>query len=954
MKKRILAAVLAVLMLSTLLIPMVVGAKQIDYNAAVYKNEIAKLNAIIAKSEDGKPIATSDDPSKKGKADGMYELYVDYDTGEFAIRNKITGEITLSNPYNAVAYGNDDYKGKLLSQVIVNYFKITEGKNTKYLYSYKDGFYFNQGKITPSDDGMVVDYSIGEEERDFAVPLKISLEALYGALREVGKTDDKIQELVQANFEVFDPDQKYVKNEFLDKDTTGEYRQSFIDKEPLCETVPFVFLKSEKFANNNTMSVLEKRLMSEAPEYFVLSKEGEEKTQFEIDRDMYWDEEKDRERFPAKEYPNFKLTVNYTLTNDGLVVDIDTDSIVYDRELYCLEEIIVLPYFGAANLNRETDYDHGYLFIPDGSGALVRFEDLIAKKQSGKISATLYGPDYAKYQISGKNIEQYTMPVFGLVNSSEANGTGHFVIIEEGDAMASITAEADAYFINAYATFKYGEYDTYDLADAFSGGTSSSTEITVISKDTYKGNYRMYYKLLMADETAKENNINNTYNTSYVGMATLYRDYLIKNGILEKNIKFEENTKLFLEVFGSIKVKEQILSFPVTVNKELTTFSDIINMQKELSEAGLNNNSFILKGFYNGGLSSSYPTKIKWQRVLGGEDGLNDLLADAENNGYDVALDVDFSYAHSSKWFSGYSNKKNAIKTLDNRYTTKRMYYAATQTFERTSGVAVSSSSFVSLFEKFADSISDVNIKTLAVRALGSDLNSDFNKENFISREDAKKNVVEFLKLMSREEKFDLIVDAGNVYSIPYASAVLSAPLDSSKYKRASESVPFYGMVYHGSIEFAGNALNMEGDEDYMLLKAIENGAVLYYTLAKENVEKLKGDAEYSSYYSINYDFLKASIVENYTKYNEAMKDKQDKYIVDHRFLNDSDSDCKVTLLDGTAVDNSTVVLVVYAGGEGFILNYNSQDIVIEFEGEKQIIQAFDFVTYTTKEASAK
>ena len=148
----------------------------------------------------------------------------------------------------------------------------------------------------------------------------------------------------------------------------------------------------------------------------------------------------------------------------------------------------------------------------------------------------------------------------------------------------------------------------------------------------------------------------------------------------------------------------------------------------------------------------------------------------------------------------------------------------------------------------------------------------------------------------------------------------------------------------------------MEGDEDYMLLKALENGAVLYYTLAKQNVEKLKGDAEYNSYYSINYDFLKESIVENYTKYNSAMKDKQDKYIVDHRFLNNSDSDCEVTLLDGTKMDNSLVVLVVYEGGEGFILNYNSQDVIVEFEGKIYTVKALDFKAYTqsAKEVSAK
>ena len=517
MKKRILAAILAVLMLSTLFIPMTVGAKKVEYSTLNYKNEIAKLNAIISKSKDGKPIATSDDPSKAGKGDGMLELYVDYDTGEFAIKNKITGEITLSNPYNATKYSNDSYKGKLLSQVIVNYFKLTQGsKGETSLYSYKDGFYFNQGKITPTDDGMVIDYSIGEEERDFAVPLKISLEDLYGAFRDAGMTDEKIKELVQANFDIYDPDQKFVDDWLLEG--SESLQQAMKEDQPLCATTPFVFLKSTIFASNNTMAVLEQTLKDRAPDYFVLSEEGEEKTQFEIDRDKYWDEENDRQRFPEKEYPNFKLSIEYTLVNDGLKVNLNTDSIEYDREKYCLSEIIILPYFGAASMTIDRDEegnvthenDTGYLFIPDGSGTLVRFEELVVRG-ADTIETPLYGSDYAKYQISGKNTEQYTMPVFGLVNNSEGNGTGHFAIIEEGDAMASITAEADGFFVTSYATFRYGEYDIYDLADAFSGGASSSTEITVVSKDNYKGSYKMYYKLLTADETAQQYNIKNTY-----------------------------------------------------------------------------------------------------------------------------------------------------------------------------------------------------------------------------------------------------------------------------------------------------------------------------------------------------------------------------------------------------------------------------------------------------------
>ncbi len=968
MKIRILSAVLAVSMIFAMLIPVAVGAETIEetdkfFMSTAFEDKEDKLSTMTY-------IMTSDDESKDGEGDGILELYADKRSGEFAIRNKVTGDITLSNPYNASIYSTDVDRGRLLSQVYINYFKLTAGKDSmKSFYSYNDCFKFGQGSVNKTADGLRVDYSLGEEFKEYAVPKKIKLEDFFEAMKAGGKTDEEIIRMINSNFTVYDPDQKYIDNPILSNPSLT-LRDEMIKKYPDSVENPFIILMYDRYTSSTVMKQLEKDLQAINSNYFKISKvdpyTGERvKTQFELDVESILGKEEEKELFPAKEYPNFKFTVDYKLTNDGIIAVLDTDSIVYDKDLYCLANLTILPYFDAASFNRELDengntqYDNGYLFIPDGSGALFRFEDLVAKNQSGTLVSSLYGSDYAYYQISSKNVEPYTMPVFGLVNTSGANNTGYFAIIEDGDALASITANAgDNYHISVFASFKYAEYDTYDLADAFSGGASSSTKITVVSDNYYDGEYKLYYKLLTDERLAEAYDIENTYDASYVGMAKLYRDYLIANGSIKKMTSVKEDTKLFLEVFGSLEVKEQVLTFPVTVSKELTTFKDVIEMQKDLSNVGINNNSFILKGFYNGGLNSTYPTEIKWQKVLGGKNGLSELLTDAENNGYDVAVDVDFSYSYATKWFSAYSNDKHAVRTLDDRYTTKREYYAPTQMFERTSGVAVSSASFITLFQSFVKSVEDTKIKTLATRALGSDLNSDFDDENYYSREDAKDKTVEFMKLATKlnSRRFGLIVDAGNSYAIPYASSVLCAPLDSSKFIKASESVPFYGMVYHGSLEFAGNALNMEGDVDYMFLKGLENGASLYYTLAKneKNISKLKFDSTYNKYYSVNYDSLKGQIIDRYNAYNAVMKDKQNMFIADHRFLNDENFDCAVTYRDGTAVNNSLVVLVVYENGEGFILNYNSQDVLVEFEGKTYTVPALDFETYSVKEVGVK
>ena len=944
MKKKIIAVILAAITaLSVLALPMSVAAAGVDNLKDEFASKVDRLAKMTY-------IMTSDDPEKEGTGDGMLELYFDNGSGEMAIRNKITGEITLSNPYNTTTlFSKNDAEKKIhLSQLYVNYFKITSGKDSmSTLYSYTDCYAFNQADIKKTQTGLTIDYSIGEETREFAVPSKISLEKLLNALVAGGMKESKAKDLIEDNFNVYDPYQRFIEDWLLDDE---EMVNQIIEKYPLSAETPFVYLPINTFKSNYAKGVLEAELIKANPDYFKVSAEGEEPTQFELDCKELWTEE-DEKNYQMDESPNFKMTVSYDLTNEGLVVTLDADSIEYNTSTYCLASITILPYFGAASLKSDS-YDDGYVFLPDGSGTIIRFEDLVAKGKLGKLTSSLYGPDYALYQIKEKNTEQYTMPVFGLVNSSENNGSGFFAIIEDGDALASVTANAEMSLISSYPTFKYADYDTYDIDASLTGNASSTTKITVVSKNFYKGDYKVNYKLLVADETAKEYGLEGTYDTTYIGMAELYRDYLIKNGSISKITDPEENVKLFLEMFGSIKVKKQILTFPVTVDQELTTFKDIIDIQAELSSLGISNTSYVLKGFYNGGLMSTYPSEIKWQRVLGGKKGLNELISDAEKNDYDISIDVDFSYAYATKNFSDYKNKQDAVKTLDNRYTTKRVYYAATQTFERTSGVAVSSASFISLFDSFVESVEKYDLKLLAARTLGSDLNSDFDKNDFYSREDSKDKIVELLKYMTREEGkgFGLVLDVGNAYTMPYASSVISAPLDSSRYLITSETIPFYGMVYHGSVEFAGGALNMEGDEDFMFLRALENGAALYYTLAKENVAALKFDSEYSKYYSVSYDFLKESIVQTYNEYNELMKDKQDKYIIDHKFLNDKDEGISVTYKDGTKINNSLVVLVVYEGGEGFILNYNSEEVIVTIGSETYTVGAVGYLEYFTPE----
>ncbi len=880
MKKRIIAAVLAVIMTFGFAGVFSVSAAD-DKSEEKYANDEEKLASLTL-------AVTSEN--------GVIQFYYGPETGEIAVKNTKTGDIMFSNPYTVgeknIISSADKYK--YLSQITIDYRYIATNWAGTYS-SYKDATLCDQMEITVKDNGISVRYLLGEIEKEIVLPLEISEETLNSLLEKIAESKRWLIE--------------------------GMYTPK--------SSAPGIYMLDSSTPERNKLR---------AAAMF-------EEVGFTLD-DVHAEYDKIGYERKDKEIPQFDVTIDYTVTNDGFTAEIDASEMSYDMSKYYITSMNVLPYLSAAERT-----DTGYSFIPDGSGAIVRFEDIVAKSSVDSIVGKLYGNDYAYYNVSAKNMEQYVFPVFGFANNT--TGKGYFAIIEDGDAMSNVVSAHSALYHSAYASFNLLSTDTYDLADSFSSGVTSSKEITVKADDIYRGKCRIKYAMLTSKAKAEANSLSSYYDITYMGMAKYYRDYLTSNGSISKITDTTDKSKIFFEVFGSCEAEEKILTFPVTVNKALTTFDDIKTIHKELTEAGVGNMSFILTGFANGGLNSYYPTSIKWQKVLGGKAGFTDLLSYASENGIEIAPNVDFAYTKTSKFkaFSGFSLKKNGAKTLDGRYTTRRNYDPALQLFVRTGGIAISSASYQYAYNKFYSSISEYSdLGSLAVRTLASDVNSDFDKKDFYLRQDSENNTVEMLKNLTGENGnngYALIGDKGNAYALPYYKSLLDVSLESSRVLTESESVPFIGAVLHGSVTFAGNAINMEGDDRYAFLKSLENGSSLYYTLAMQNIEALKFNYMYSKYYSVKYETWKDNIIATYNEYNALMANKQNQYITEHEFLNTKYGfDAKRTE-DGEPLDNSRIVRVEYENGEGFILNYNSYDITVVYDGNTYNIDSLGYVSYS-------
>ena len=784
------------------------------------------------------------------------EFWYEYYTGEVAIKNTLTGQVLFTNPFDISALDSiaaNEVKKSLLSQITLTFL---DNGTTKTFNSYTDAAKKNQIRLKPIKGGIRVEYTIGDEATTYLVP-RMMEKTRFETLIHDKITNPTIAKKMSG-------EGYYVLYDISDPNYSEGKIRNLLEQWPILEKMAVYIFDETEATKIGYLKWAESYIKTYCPEYSY--------------DDLEYDHELTGYTGNDEAPPNFKMALEYTVADDGIEVRLPANGIRFDESVYQLTSVSVLPYMGAGH-SRNT----GYTFVPDGSGALIRFEDITS---TYNISGEMYGSDYSYHEIVGQHAEVMRYPVFGVVSNKSGASEGYVGIITEGDSMARVLSTHGGNMHNwnsVYPTFNPRPYDTYSLTSSSYTSAEGGASWTVTSKRRYTGSYRIKYIMLTDKSVAERAGLEKYYEPSYVGMAQAYRDYLIGDGQLTalKASDVSKDLPLYIESFGSMETDDRFLSVPIKVDTALTTFEDVKTMYDDLAEKGVDNVNFRLTGFANGGLDSTVPYKLNWVRVLGGDSGFSDLLDYANEKGFGLFPNFDFTYMTKSTTFDGFSLKKHAVKTIDGRYTSKRYYDAATQEWQNDFAVAISPSAYEYLYGGLSEHLEKYDLKGISVGTLGTDLNSDFDEDDPYNREDSKRLTKEFLAELT--DKYDVMIDGGNAYTFPYADVILGMSTESSKYVRSSESVPFIGMVLHGCVTTTGKAFNMEGDIDTAFLHAIENGSSLYFILSYRNTELLKESVSYSDYYSVGYDVWKDEMIDYYKKLNEAIADLQTVPITDHR-----------------------------------------------------------------------
>ncbi len=666
--------------------------------------------------------------------------------------------------------------------------------------------------------------------------------------------------------------------------------------------------------------------------------------------DMYEDEKECGYVHVQENKPVIRCAIEYSFNEDGsLCVSVPSNSISFDESVYTLEHITPLQYFGYGDMSDDgfIFFPDGSGTVVEFDDF---YNEKTGRKFNLSLNAEVFGQDYCYSTITGAHREQISMPVYGLVTTLNTNETtvnaiknkgavakdrttsGYFAILEEGAPLAELqfsSGGSSHKFGSVYASYSPFPSDTYDLSKTLA--VASLGTYTIVSDSRYTGSYVTRITMLSDDSVGGVLYGKDAYyNTTYAGMAAYYRDYLKADGTLGTIELLSEDLPLYIEALGSMTIIEKFLTFPYEKSIPLTSFDDVVTMYKQLSGAkahiqslidecnakaadeedelekakyledaatytellgkveDISNINFRLTGFANDGMYYTYPTKIKWERAVGGKRGFKSLLDTAnginktDGVNFGIYPEFDFMYISNTAMFDGISKNNTVSRMVDNRYASKQVYNAVIQAYESFFTMVISSDSLDSLYSKFLKDYKDYNVSNLSVSTLGSDINSNFDKDNSINRDQARTDVVALLDRMANTDGYSLMVDKGNIYTVKYVDHILNIAIDSSHFQLSSYAVPFVGMILHGHVSYAGSPINYAGSVDYQVLRSIENGAAPYYILCYQNTAHMKEDEQLNKYYGVNYETWYADLLLTYKELNTQIGDLQDYEITNH------------------------------------------------------------------------
>ena len=177
------------------------------------------------------------------------------------------------------------------------------------------------------------------------------------------------------------------------------------------------------------------------------------------------------------------------LEAEGVRVEVPFESIREENPDFHLGRIYVYPFLGATRGSSVP----GYMFLPDGTGSLIRFAD--TTRAENMFARRYYGPDlgmiaYQPYDPYVTTPYPISIPVFGMVHGEEQNA--FLSVVEKGAAYGELQAHPAGIITNfnfIYNAFIYNE-------PYFQATNRSGAGVTTVQRETNAFDAVIHYRFL--------------------------------------------------------------------------------------------------------------------------------------------------------------------------------------------------------------------------------------------------------------------------------------------------------------------------------------------------------------------------------------------------------------------------------------------------------------------------
>lgn len=554
-----------------------------------------------------------------------------------------------------------------------------------------------------------------------------------------------------------------------------------------------------------------------------------------------------------------------TLSASGLRVSVDMAAIKFEGDKNCkLLDISVMPYFGCGKQGVD-----GYMFVPDGSGALIDNNYVNPNGIVQEYYTYVYDRDPSLSVTVKTDVTESTiLPVFGTKMSDDM---AWVAIIEDGDALATIRASYarnSIPFTSQFAEFTYRAKDVFKTSDRY-----------------YQRDYDQYAVLNNDCEIAISYHFLSGDDADYVGMANVYRDYLIGEGAVADENNISSDLEMYIETYGAITTTVSKFGFVVDELTPVTTFKQAAEMVNAFKTAGVSNVNLRYTGWMKNGVDNVPVVDAKIEKVVGSTDDLQALNKAVNAAGGDLFLNVEVLETFDGR--SGWSLNKYTVRNMINEVFENPFIDIVT-------GLTLDDFTYLTTPSKIQEQIDSFNkeyknygISSLSAGSLGSLVYSDFttNTDRFAGRQDTEAQIKSTLAGLA-ESTDNLMVDKGNGYSLAYADTVLGLPLYDSGFEVTFTDVPFVQIALHGLVNYTESAHNQTtSDKQTQLLRQLETGSAPYYLLTAEKTSIFLDNRLSCNNFSTEYTVWLDSAAEDYKVLAGVLNGYCDKPITDHRII---------------------------------------------------------------------